>query len=349
FVKYLLDVYEYLAAQGFRLDNIQPFNESNSAYHYWAERGDQEGCHFSSAQQVEITRLLAEEMQNRNFAEKYGATYNWGDETNTDHAWNAYQSGRNINSSVVDGASRLTYHIYDYKDTTTMRMYRAAHEHDQEIYMSEICWTTEGEGYDPEAMGTGFMYTQSIIDTVKYGGVDGYVFWQGVEDMVGQMKSGTNYGLIQGVYYTQEEAPIDITALGYNYQDYVLSKAYYMSGQYTKYINKGYTIVDIDDGKGFKQDASLAAISPDGQTLVVVKQNKGAADSFKLNLNGFKANTVEKIVTDKTHNWAKSAISTDGNSIIDTVSDSSVTTYVIHGTRTVGEGTCLDDSSAKIV
>lgn len=343
FVDYLLDVYEYLAEQGFELGNIQPFNESNNNYWYWYEKGDQEGCHFSSEQQVAITNLLAQGIKERGLDEKYGTTYNWGDETNTKYAWNAYEKGRKNNSQVVDGASRLTYHIYSYDNSTAQRLYRAAQERGQEIYMSEICFT-EGSVYDPDAMATGFKYTQSILDTVKYDGVDGYVFWQGMEDMLGQMKSGTNYGLIQGVYYTQEEAATqgyDLAAMGYNHQDFVLSKAYYMSGQYTKYINKGYTIIDIDD------NGSMAAISPDGQTLVVVKQNNSNnTDSFKLNLGGFKAGTVEKIVTDKTHNWSKSAISTDGSSIIDTVSASSVTTYVVHGTRTGGEGFYLDDSKA---
>lgn len=344
FVDYLLDVYEYLVGQGFQFENIQPFNESNSAYHYWAENGDQEGCHFSSAQQVAITKLLAQSMQERNFGEKYGAVYNWGDETNTNEAWSAYEKGYGIDPEAINGASRLTYHIYDYKTDTAQKMYRAARQNGQELYMSEICYTS-GSVYDPDAMDTGFEYTQGMLNTIKHSGVDAYVFWQGVEDMVGQIKNGTNYGLIQGVYYTQEEAEeqgTDLAAMGLNYQDFVLSKAYYMSGQFTKYIQKGYTIVDVDDNN------ALAAISPDGQTLVVVKQNKdGDADSFKLNLGGFKASLVEKIYTDKTHNWAKEAVSTDGDSVIDAVNGSSVTTYVIHGMRTGGEGTFLDDSMAQ--
>lgn len=346
FVEYLLDVYEYLTSQGFTFENIQPFNESSSNYWYWGANGDQEGCHFSAQQQIEILHLLDLEMQKRGI----DAAYNFGDETNTGYATDQYKRARRETTSdgtsgvdVVNGAGRLTYHIYSYDINRAQQMYRNAHQNGQEIYMSEICFT-EGDEYDPDAMATGFKYTQSIIDTVKYGGVDAYVFWQGVEDMVGQIKSGTNYGLIQGVYYTQEEAEAqgtDLAAMGLNYQDFVLSKAYYMSGQYTKYINKGYTIVDISD------DGSMAAISPDGETLVVVKQNKGNnAESFKLDLGGFKAGSVEKIYTDKTHNWARKAISTDGDSIIDTVSESSVTTYVIHGARTGRAGHFIDDSWA---
>ena len=346
FVEYLLDVYEYLTSQGFTFENIQPFNESSSNYWYWGANGDQEGCHFSAQQQIEILHLLDLEMQKRGI----DAAYNFGDETNTGYATDQYKRARRETTSdgtsgidVVNGASRLTYHIYSYDINGAQQMYRNAHQNGQEIYMSEICFT-EGSEYNPDAMDTGFKYTQSILDTVKYGGVDAYVFWQGVEDMVGQIKSGTNYGLIQGVYYTQAEAEAqgtDLAAMGLNYQDFVLSKAYYMSGQYTKYINQGYTIVDIDD------DGSMAAISPDGNTLVVIKQNKNSdADSFKLNLGGFKASSVEKIYTDKTHNWAKEAVSTDGDSLIDTVGGSSVTTYVIHGSRTGRAGYFIDDSWA---
>ncbi len=346
FVEYFLDVYEYLVAQGFQLDNLQPFNESGSTY--WGLNGDQEGSFFNAEHKVEILSVLIDEMKERGLE----VPYNWGDETNTNVAMNEYNAARKLTATngmtgteITDGADRITYHIYDRKDNTMMQLYRSAKSHGQELYMSEICYT-EGSEYDPNAMDTGFKYTQSIIDTVKYGGVDAYVFWQGVEDMVGQIKSGTNYGLIQGVYYTQEEAEAqgtDLAAMGLNYQDFVLSKAYYMSGQYTKYINKGYKIIDIDD------DGSMAAVSPDGQTLVVVKQNKNKdAESFKLNLGGFKADSVEKIYTDKTHNWAKDRVSTDGDSMIDTVSGSSVTTYVIHGARTGRAGYFIDDSEADM-
>ncbi len=341
FVDYFLDVYEYLVSQGFKLDNIQPFNESGSTY--WGLNGDQEGSYFSAQHKIDVLATLIDEMNERGLE----VPYNWGDETNTDVAYSQYNQARSLTAKngmkgadIVDGADRVTYHIYSRNDNTMMRLYHNAKAHGQELYMSEICYTT-GSEYDPNAMSTGFEYTQSILDTVKYGGVDAYVFWQGVEDMVGQIKSGTNYGLIQGVYYTQEEAETqgtDLAAMGLNYQDFVLSKAYYMSGQYTKYINQGYTIVDIDDS------GSMAAIAPDGKTLVVVKQNKNSdADSFKLNLGGFKASSVEKIYTDKTHNWAKETVSTDGDSLIDTVDGSSVTTYVIHGSRTGRAGYFIDD------
>ncbi len=346
FAEYLLDVYEYLVGQGFTFENIQPFNESSSDYWYWAENGDQEGCHFSAQQQVEILHLLDLEMQKRGIS----AAYNFGDETNTKYAASQYQKAYSEKTTdgtsgadVINGADRLTYHIYSYDLPNAQRMYRRAHHNGQEVYMSEICYTVDDGGYDPQALATGFKYTQSILDTVKDGGVDAYVFWQGMEDMVGQMKSGTNYGLIQGVYYTQEEAEaqgVDLAAMGLTHQDYVLSKAYYMSGQYTKYIKKGYRLVDVNDA------TTLAAVSPDGNTLVVVKQNnEDSAKQIALDLNGFTAHAVEKIVTDQNNNWTHSIVSA-GDEIRDTVTKKSVTTYVITGVRTAGESRFIDDSDA---
>ena len=347
FVEYLLDVYEYLVAQGFTFENIQPFNESGAQYWYWAANGDQEGCHFSAEQQAEILRLLKLEMDKRGI----DAEYNVGDETNTDRAVDTYNRIRNNvtttdgtpGKDVLNGAGRLTYHIYSYNNNNMKRMYHNAHYNNQEIYMSEICWS-DGKKYDTSDMTTGFHYVDSIIDTVKYGGVDAYVFWQGMEDMIGQMKSGTNYGLIQGVYYTQEEAEaqgVDLAAMGLKHQDFVLSKAYYLSGQYTKYIEKGYRLVEIDDAR------TMAAISPDGKTLVIVKENKGdSSASFRISLNGFKAGSVEKVYTDETHDWARASVATTGNYIYDTVGKKSVTTYIVHGTRTGRVGHFIDDSEA---
>ncbi len=354
FVDYFLDVYEYLTGQGFILENLQPFNESGS--YFWGVNGDQEGCYFSPQQKVQILDLLRKGMEERGI----DAVYNWGDETNTDVAWQQYGTATSYNTTdsegepvsgadVVRGASRYTYHIYSYDIGGAQRFYRAAQADGKEIYMSEICWSDSADSgeaeYDPNSVTTGLHYTQSIIDTVKHGGVNAYVFWQGMEDMVGQMKGGTNYGLIQGVYYNQEEAEaqgVDLASMGLTYQDYVLSKAYYMSGQYTKYIRQGYHLVDVNENN------TLAAISPDGETLVVVKQNNsGSGETFGLDLDGFKASSVEKIYTDKTHNWTHQMLSTNGDSVEDTVSDYSVTTYVIHGQSQKGAGYFVDESAMQ--
>ncbi len=354
FVDYFLDVYEYLTSQGFILQNLQPFNESGS--YFWGTNGDQEGCYFSPQQKVQVLHLLREGMEERGL----DVPYNWGDETNTDVAWEQYGSATSYNTAdsegnpvsgadIVRGADRYTYHIYSYDVSGAQRFYRAAKADGKEIYMSEICWSEgadNGEAeYDPDSVKTGFKYTQSIIDTVKHGGVDAYVFWQGMEDMVGQMKGGTNYGLIQGVYYTQEEAEaqgVDLASMGLTYQDFVLSKAYYLSGQYTKYIRPGYHFVDVNE------DNTMAAVSPDGETLVVVKQNNSSSgETFTLDFDGFAAQSVEKIYTDKNNNWKHEAVSTTGSSLTDSVSDYSVTTYVIHGKSQKGAGYFVDESAMQ--
>lgn len=354
FVDYFLDVYEYLTGQGFILQNLQPFNESGS--YFWGENGDQEGCYFSPQQKVQVLSLLQQEMAERGL----DVPYNWGDETNTNVAYEQYtqalayattdgEGNRVAGSDIVKGADRYTYHIYWYNVDGAQRFYRAAKSDQKQLFMSEICWSDPADSgeaeYDPDSVTTGFHYTQSIIDTVKHGGVDGYVFWQGMEDMVGQMKGGTNYGLIQGVYYTQEEAEaqgVDLASMGLTYQDFVLSKAYYMSGQYTKYIRPGYTLVDVNENN------TLAAISPDGETLVVVKQNNsGNAENFALDLDGFAAQSVEKVYTDKQNSWAHTRLSTNGATVTDTATPYSVSTYIIHGKSEKGAGYFVDESAMQ--
>ena len=354
FVNYFLDVYEYLTSQGFILENLQPFNESGSKF--WGTNGDQEGCYFSADQKVEVLSLLVKEMEKRkaDHPELYTDTvYNWGDETNPTVAWNEYSSAIQKTSSkggltgkeVVSGASRFTYHLYDNADQGPQeRLYRAAKSMGQQLYMSEITWAGSAKDYDPNDMSCGFNYVKSIVDSVK-AGADAFIFWQGMEDMVGQIKSHTNYGLIQGVYNTQEEGEaqgVDLASMGFAYQDYVLAKAFYLSGQYTKYIRQGYSMIKVDNGD------TIAAVSPDGQTLVIIRRNNSDnGASFKYDLSGFKATSVEKIYTDKTHNWEKTYAYTDGNSIVDTVTPSSVTTYVIHGENGMGNGYFIDESAAK--
>ena len=344
FVEYFLDVYEYLTRQGFTFDNLQPFNESGD--YSWSEGNDQEGAHFEASQKVEILSILRREMAERGI----DIAYNWGDEENTGTANRQYDAaikyttrGGESGADIVNGADRFTYHIYgsSIDDGDSMQdLYRDAKANGQQIYMSEITYT-QGDKYEPTDMGTGFAYVNGIIETVKYGGVEAFVFWQGMEDLVGQIKTNKNYGLLQGVYYTQEEAEaqgIDLASMGLAYQDFVLPKAYYMSGQYTRYIKPGYRILDINDAD------SIAAVSPDGNTLVVVKRNSSSSGvNFSLDLKGFNAQSVEKIVTDKNNDWKSSYISTNGSSIVDTVNESSVTTYVITGARAGRDGRYMDD------
>lgn len=334
FVRYFLDVYEYLTSQGFEFQNLQPFNESHD--YSWAVNGDQEGCHFDSAQKAHILKILAEEMERRGI----DAVYNFGDEENTGSAVTAYNQVSNIDKSVIEGASRFTYHIYGNQDNQMRELFRNAHNNGQELYMSEICWKGE-VGYDAEATAAGFQYTDSMVRCIKRGGVDAFVYWQGIEDMLGQMKSGTNYGLIQGVYVGQDEGlkqGYNLASMGLNYQDYVLAKAYYMCGQYTKYIKQGYRIVETGD------ENTVGAISPDGKTLVLVYQNNGGANTLNVNINGFKARSATKIYTDETHKWETSDISVGEGAFNDNVTAKSITTYVITGIRTQGDGYVIDDT-----
>ncbi len=356
YIDYFLDVYEYLVSQGFRLEHLQPMNEPHGG---WAKSGDQEGWHIDTAQKLELYSILAEEMEARNLealAQSHGfhVGYNVGDECETDTAVNEYNgmarlTARNgmTGQEVLSGADRLTYHIYGYQESNAKEMYRKAKANGQDVYMSEICYTNSDDNgeanYDPDSLTTGFDYTQSIVNAI-HNGVDAYIFWQGMEDMVGQMKGKTNYGLIQGVYYTQEEAEaqgIDLAAMGLTYQDFVLAKTYYMSGQYTKYIRPGYRIVEASD------NTTVAAVSPDGNTLVIVKQNKGNGDDFRFDINGFNVQSIEKIVTDKNSSWAHSRVSVNGNFVADHITDNSITTYIVRGKNTEGINTLVDDISFK--
>ena len=131
-------------------------------------------------------------------------------------------------------------------------------------------------------------YSQSIIDIVKYGAAESYVYWQGMENLTGLIKTGWNYGVLHGVYDNPEMpstvSGIDLASRGLVYQDVRTCKTYYVAGQYSKYIQAGYHIVEIDD------DRSLAAISPEGDKLVIVKENNGAnSTALNFNLSNFEA------------------------------------------------------------
>lgn len=349
FVEYFLDVFEYLTSQGFSFDYMQPFNEPSSGY--WDTYGSQEGCDFTTAQKVDILSAMLVEAAERGIE----APLNFADETNTSTAVQTYEdvlaserftdagmTGRDI----LEQVGKLTYHIYSYERENAQKLYRYAQNNGQKIWMSEVCYPG-GETYDPEAMDAGFSYSEGIIDDIKYGGVDAYVFWQAVEDMLAQIASDTNYGLLLGVYQTQDEAleqGVDLASQGLAYQDFVVSKSYYMVGQFTKYIKQGYTIVSSDD------DKTLAAISPDGTQLVIVKENNSdEVLSARYTFDDFLAESVTRIETNASENWKTSSVSTDGSSVCDTVGENCIVTYVVEGEYNGAPEQYTDDSAARYV
>ncbi|MDE7373109.1 MAG: hypothetical protein K2N18_03510, partial [Clostridia bacterium] len=336
YVEYFLDVYEYLVSQGFTFDYLQPFNESTSGQ-WHGITGSQEGCDFTINQKIETLALLQDECKKRGI----DLGYNFSDEVDSSKEVEVFSDLYNSNfvasngmtgKDIINNAAKFTYHIYGYNNGSTSWLRRAANLFDKEIEMSEICWT-RGDEHDVDDMKTAFQYSTSIIDVLKYGGAQSYIFWQGVEDKVGQINGKTNYGLLQGVYYTAEEAMekgVDIASLGLSYQDVTTSKAYYVSGQYSKYMKKGYTMIEC------LGDRAIAAVSPGGDQVVIVKQNdSNSSNEITFNLDGFNATEVTKVTTDSTRNWAKEYLTVSGSTFKDTVSASSVTTYIIDGVQTL--------------
>ncbi len=349
YVDYFLDVYEYLLSQGFEFDYLQPFNESTSGQ-WHGFTGSQEGCDFTIEQKIEVLARLQDEVKARG----YDIGYNYSDEVDSskdvevfsDTYNSSYKASNGMTGKdIIKNAEKFTYHIYGYTTGSASWLRRAANLFDKEVEMSEICWT-RGDKHDVNDMSTAFQYSTSIIDILKYGGAQSYIFWQGVEDKVGQINGGSNYGLLQGVYYSAEEAlekGVDIASLGLAYQDVTTSKAYYVTGQYSKYMKKGYTIIEC------LGDRSLAAVSPNGDEVVIVKQNDDKSPKeLTFNLDGFNATGITKVTTDETQNWGKEYLGVSGTTFKDTVSANSVTTYIIEGVQTKGDSHFIDSSDIEL-
>lgn len=357
YVNYFVEVYKYLIDQGFTVDLLQPFNESATLGVGWGtdagNEGDQEGCAFSPEQKIAVlsgvmarVKALAEEDP------KYAAGYNLGDEVSTENALKELTAigSKSGGNDIIKGADKLTYHIYGYEIKQAQEVYRKAKENGQKCEMSEITFTVS-DVYDPSLMTTALdKYSKSIIEVVKYGAAESYVYWQGMENLTGLIKTGWNYGVLHGVYDNPARpstvSGFDLASRGLTYQDVRTCKSYYVAGQYSKYIQPGYHIVEIDN------DRSIAAISPDGDKLIVVKENNGANEAaLNFNLSYFDADKITKVYTDPTHDWATEVLWTKGanedsaNGFGDTVTPYSVTTYVIEGVSKAGSAHIIDESA----
>ena len=132
--------------------------------------------------------------------------------------------------------------------------------------------------------------------------------WQAVESEAENYLWNNNYGLIHGMYETEDDllqdyhinnglTPEVMEEEGLERGGYFLTKQYYVFGQFSKFIRPEYTIIDTDN------DDVVAAMSPEGDEIVVVVQNNSEKDSdFSFILDKTTANNIKAYRTSDTEN-----------------------------------------------
>lgn len=337
FAKYLADVTEYINNEkGIEVDYLEPVNEPASSY-WGANSTKQEGCHFDQGtSQSKIFEEVQKQLDDKGLSESIMLTGT--DETSIDVQ---IESIKKLSDEALGSISKINTHAYGGSKRGELR--DLAYTLDKDLWMSEVCVSNADHAHDDVV--SALELSDIILDDLNKLNAEAWVVWQAVESEAENYLWNNNYGLIHGMYETEDDllqdyhisnglTPEVMEEEGLERGSYFLTKQYYVFGQFSKFIRPEYTIIDTDN------DDVVAAMSPDGDEIVVVVQNNSAKDSdFSFILDKTTANNIKAYRTSDTENLDEvSDFNLDENIINASIPANSIETFVI-STEVYNKGT----------
>lgn len=254
FADYLTEVVKYYHdSLGITFDYIEPFNEPDGAW--WKALGNQEGCYFSESNQLTMIRELYTKMQAKNMFTYTQITAN--DANSLDAGYSALNAYKNA-GDILSKLKLVSVHSYGGSQRSSIAT--VAKAYNLKVWQSES-GPINLVGTDESIV---MIMANRIITDVRDLKCTAWVDWQ----LVG---NGTSplWALIGGQY--------DVTNATFS-----KLASYYIRAQFSRYLKTGYTLLDNSAPN------SLAALSPDGNELVVVISNKETyTQKFSIDLSNF--------------------------------------------------------------
>lgn len=275
---------------------IEPLNEPDTTY--WQNGSTkQEGCIFNTG-----------ELQSKAYRETAAALEAEGltdiQITGTDETalWNAIHSFNRLDDDVKQNMTTIGAHTYSGNDSERKELRQIAAKYDKDLWMSEV---TKGGGshYDGchESMDAANTRSQSegIMADLKYMQPTAWIAWLVADSEYECLQTNSNWGLLHAVFEKDGPVPDYHTNLvngdgskkewvpdeGY----WAVTKQFYTMMQYSKYLKAGYTMIEIGDGN------MCAALSPEGDELVIVAQNFGNERNVSVDLSKFSGNMTAEV------------------------------------------------------
>lgn len=307
FADYLATVANQFSSNwGITFHHLEPLNESGQN---WWVAGDakQEGCAFNLADQQSIIQNLAASLSAQGLVATSVA------------AMDEYQEGV-LNSS----AATTAYEFYNY-NSTTLGDFSALNTHGYSSTSGSV------------ALATAAQHAGKRVTMSEWGSSD-----TTGQDLSNQILS--DMYLTRPVAWSiwQPDWP-GLMTVDYTNQNYTLNEAYYVYGNYTKFIRPGFQFLAISDPQ------SAAAFDQQTKTLVIVTQNWSSnSRSLNYTLSNFSSTGSSASVyqTSSTEQLASlGTIGVSSGSFSYTVPANSVTTYVIQNTSYSPSATTVNDNT----
>jgi O-glycosyl hydrolase len=262
---------------------------------WWTANGGQEGCHFSPANQQTIIKAVGAALTAKGLT---GTTVSASDENSID---DGYNNMKGFDSTTLAAMSQMNVHTYAGSMRTNLRA--LATSKGKRLWQSESGPLNQTLNDDTEAA---LFMAGRIITDLRDLQAEAWVDWQSGDP-------STNWASFSLNDAQQTWSPL---------------KRFYMHAGFSRYIRPGATFVDVNDTD------MVAAVSPDGHTLVIVARNgdTSASHGFTFDLTALATvgTTAQALRTSRTENLVSlPAVSIQGWSFVATVPPFSITTFVV--------------------
>ncbi|MGM9675745.1 MAG: glycoside hydrolase [Bacteroidaceae bacterium] len=236
FAQYLVDVCKhYKDIYGIEFKTLEPFNEPVTPY--WGANGGQEGCHFSTVEQVKFLKVL------KPILDKSGLNTIISSSDETDSRQSVVDFNYYKQQNALPLVGQWNTHTYSATDRSRSQVGSLARNAGIPVWMSEV-------GAGGTGLGGNLNLCQKFFDDMHYILPSAWVDWQFVEE------NNDQWCLARGNFADENSI--------------ARVPNYYVRQQVTRFIRQGYTMVSALSNK------ALAAINPTGDTLVVVMLNNTA-------------------------------------------------------------------------
>lgn len=255
FAKYLIDVCRHFR-DSLGIEFLTLEPFNEPMTDYWQAGGGQEGCHFDVATQLAFLKVLSPMLAASGLGTRLAAS----DETSVT------QSVRDLEAYLDDGDAmaglwQWNTHSYEATDSARIRLRELASQAGLRLWQSE-------SGAGGRGLHGNLQMAQRLIDDMRLMQPTAWMDWQYVEER------GDQWSLVQSEWDKGSFRRV---------------KNYYVRYQFTHFIRPGYTFLRTD------QPQTLAAVSPEGDELVVVLVNADFRRSARhtLALQGFAPGSVQ--------------------------------------------------------
>lgn len=301
FAEYLTTVASHFENNlGTRFSTLAPMNEPGAGW--WNRPGNQEGMNVSrGANQSNLLLATRTAIQNQGLQIRLVAP----EETASSESLTSYQQ---LSTAAKQAVDQINTHTYPFQGGTTneslLNLYLIAATTGKRFYVSEF-----GVG-GVDQLDSAIQLASRISTDIYRGGVQGWTYWQAVED-----NNGSGWGLITSPFASGAET-------------FEVRKQYAAMRQFTSYIRPGSHILDVGG------DNILAAYNAEDDATVIVVVSESGAFSGQYDFIDKPISETRMIRTDRNGDYRSlGAASVNGESVSLSTSSNGgahVTTIVVH-------------------